>query len=144
MSVRYAASRAAPWAADQNTAARHPSPPRPGAASWRHATRRRRTARRPPHPHQREVAQLPADVLPLPVAEMDYPLAEPIAAALHAAVDRSDTGYSSGSRPVAEAFQGFAAERLGWDVDPARVTCTADVSLGNVEVLRRVTEPATA
>ena len=83
----------------------------------------------------------PADVLPLPVAEMDYPLAEPIARALHAAVDRSDTGYSSGSRPVAEAFQGFAAARLGWDVDPARVTCTADVSLGNVEVLRRVTEP---
>ena len=83
----------------------------------------------------------PADVLPLPVAEMDYPLAEPIARALHAAVDRSDTGYSSGSRPVAEAFQGFAATRLGWDVDPARVTCTADVSLGNVEVLRRVTEP---
>ena len=83
----------------------------------------------------------PPDVLPLPVAEMDYPLAEPIAHALHAAVDRSDTGYSSGSRPVAEAFQGFAAARLGWDVDPARVTCTADVSLGNVEVLRRVTEP---
>ena len=83
----------------------------------------------------------PADVLPLPVAEMDYPLAEPIARALHAAVDRSDTGYSSGSRPVAEAFQGFAATRLGWDVDPARVTCTADVSMGNVEVLRRVTEP---
>jgi len=83
----------------------------------------------------------PPDVLPLPIAEMDYPLAEPIAHALHAAVDRSDTGYSSGSRPVAEAFQGFAAARLGWDVDPARVTCTADVSMGNVEVLRRVTAP---
>ncbi len=83
----------------------------------------------------------PPDVLPLPIAEMDYPLAEPIARALHAAVDRSDTGYSSGSRPVAEAFRVFAAERLGWEVDPARVTCTADVSLGNVEVLRRVTKP---
>ncbi len=81
------------------------------------------------------------DVLPLPVAEMDYPLAPPIAAALHAAIDRSDTGYNSGSLPVAEAFQGFAAARLGWDVDATRVTCTADVSLGNVEVLRRVTEP---
>ena len=31
----------------------------------------------------------PPDVLPLPIAEMDYPLAEPIAHALHAAVDRS-------------------------------------------------------
>ncbi|RXZ69739.1 MalY/PatB family protein [Agromyces albus] len=83
----------------------------------------------------------PADVLPLPVAEMDYPLAEPIAAALIDAVRRSDTGYNQGSRTVAEAFQGFAATRLGWDVDPARVTCTADVSMGIVEVLRRVTSP---
>ncbi len=83
----------------------------------------------------------PDDVLPLPVAEMDFPLAPPIAAALHAAVDRSDTGYAPNSRSVAEAFEGFAATRLGWEVDPARVTCTADVSLGIVEVLRRVTEP---
>jgi cystathionine beta-lyase len=81
------------------------------------------------------------DVLPLPVAEMDYPLAEPIAEALHAAVRRSDTGYNSGSRPVADAFAGFAAARLGWEPDPARVTCTADVSMGIVEVLRRVIEP---
>ena len=83
----------------------------------------------------------PADVLPLPVAEMDFPLAEPIAEALHAAIRRSDTGYHSGSRHVAEAFQGFAARRLRWDVDPARVTCTGDVSMGIVEVLRRVTAP---
>ncbi|MFF2494446.1 MalY/PatB family protein [Agromyces sp. NPDC058064] len=82
-----------------------------------------------------------ADVLPLPVAEMDYPLAEPIAAALHAAVDRSDTGYAAGSRGVAEAFVPFAAERFGWQVDPARVTCTGDVAMGLVEVLRQVTEP---
>ncbi|WP_350349200.1 aminotransferase class I/II-fold pyridoxal phosphate-dependent enzyme [Agromyces sp. G08B096] len=83
----------------------------------------------------------PEDVLPLPVAETDYPLAEPIADALHAAIRRSDTGYISGSRPVAEAFQEFAAARLGWDVDPGRVTCTADVSMGIVEVLRQVVEP---
>ena len=37
--------------------------------------------------------EYPDDVLPLFVAEMDYPLAAPIAQALHAAVDRSDTGY---------------------------------------------------
>ncbi|MBT2518582.1 aminotransferase class I/II-fold pyridoxal phosphate-dependent enzyme [Streptomyces sp. ISL-90] len=83
----------------------------------------------------------PADVLPLPVAEMDYPLAEPVAAALIDAVRRSDTGYNQGSRTVAEAFEGFASTRLGWDVDPARITCTADVSMGIVEVLRRVTDP---
>jgi len=81
------------------------------------------------------------DVLPLPVAEMDYPLAEPIAEALHAAIRRSDTGYNSGSLPVAEAFAEFAAARLGWEPDPARATCTADVSMGIVEVLRRVVRP---
>ncbi|GGR15598.1 MalY/PatB family protein [Agromyces mediolanus] len=83
----------------------------------------------------------PADVLPLPVAEMDYPLPEPVAAALHAAVDRSDTGYAAGSGPIAEAFAPFALERFGWEVDPARVTSTGDVAMGLVEVLRRVTSP---
>lgn len=86
-------------------------------------------------------AAFPPDVLPLPVAEMDFPLAEPIAEALHAAVRRSDTGYNSGSRHVAEAFAGFAQQRWGWVVDPARVTCTADVSMGIVEVLRQATAP---
>lgn len=83
----------------------------------------------------------PADVLPLPVAEMDYPLAEPVAAALHAAVDRSDTGYAAGSGPIAEAFAPFALERFGWEVDPGRVTSTGDVAMGLVEVLRQVTSP---
>ena len=36
--------------------------------------------------------EFPPDVLPAFVAEMDFPLAPPIAAALHRAVDRSDTG----------------------------------------------------
>ncbi|WP_395245860.1 MalY/PatB family protein [Agromyces sp. MMS24-K17] len=83
----------------------------------------------------------PDDVLPLPVAEMDYPLAEPIAEALHAAIRRSDTGYACSGHQVAEAFAGFAAARLGWDVDPARTTCTADVSMGIVEVLRQAVRP---
>jgi cystathionine beta-lyase len=83
----------------------------------------------------------PDDVLPLPVAEMDYPLAEPIAEALHAAIRRSDTGYAAGGEPVAEAFAEFAAARLGWPADPARVTTTADVSMGVVEVLRRAIAP---
>ncbi|MDR5698344.1 MalY/PatB family protein [Agromyces aerolatus] len=83
----------------------------------------------------------PDDVLPLPVAEMDYPLAEPIADALHAAIRRSDTGYASGGTALAEAFGVFAAARLHWEVDPARVTTTADVSMGVVEVLRQAISP---
>jgi bifunctional pyridoxal-dependent enzyme with beta-cystathionase and maltose regulon repressor activities len=37
--------------------------------------------------------QFPNDVLPLPVAEMDFPIAEPIKIALRDMIDRSDTGY---------------------------------------------------
>lgn len=83
----------------------------------------------------------PADVLPLPVAEMDFALAEPVAAALHEAIRRSDTGYAYGSEPQAEAFATFAAQRFGWHPDPARITSTADVSMGIVEILRQATKP---
>lgn len=83
----------------------------------------------------------PPDVLPLPVAEMDFPLAEPIAETLIAAVRRSDTGYQFPGRVLPEAFAGFAARRWGWQVDPARVATTTDVSVAIVEVLRRVIEP---
>ncbi|MEJ3404391.1 aminotransferase class I/II-fold pyridoxal phosphate-dependent enzyme [Rathayibacter sp. YIM 133350] len=82
----------------------------------------------------------PPDVLPLPVAEMDFPLAPAVASALHDAIDRSDTGYHYGSRDVAEAFAEFAAERWNWRLDPARVTLCVDVSAGIVEVLRQVTD----
>src|SRR5690606_23068920 len=56
----------------------------------------------------------PPDVLPLWVAEMDVPLADPIAEALTTAVARGDTGYAAGARRYAEAFAGFAARRWGW------------------------------
>jgi len=83
----------------------------------------------------------PEDVLPLPVAEMDYPLAEPVAEALHAAIRRSDTGYVAGGAEIAAAFGEFAAARFGWPVDASRVTATSDVSMGLVEVLRQAIAP---
>lgn len=83
----------------------------------------------------------PDDVLPMFVAEMDYPLAEPIARALHDAVDRSDTGYLAPVNGIADAFSGFALRRWGWRVDPAQVASTTDVSVAIVETLRRVIRP---
>lgn len=84
----------------------------------------------------------PADVLPLWVAEMDVPLAAPISAALHAAVDRGDTGYPGGARGYAEALAGFAARRWAWDdLAVERTAIAPDVMLGIVEVLRLVTAP---
>jgi cysteine-S-conjugate beta-lyase len=83
----------------------------------------------------------PLDVLPLWVAEMDVPLAEPIADALNLAVSRGDTGYPSGDHAYAEALAGFAARRWGWDALPVEHTAVVpDVMLGIVEVLKLVTE----
>jgi cystathionine beta-lyase len=84
----------------------------------------------------------PPDVLPLPVAEMDFDLAEPIAAALHEAVSLSDTGYPAPVPVLAEALAGFAGERWGWEIDPAAVTPVADVGVGAVEILRVLARPA--
>lgn len=81
----------------------------------------------------------PEDVLPLFVAESDFPLAPVIAQELHAAITNSDTGYAWPSRELPEAFASFAASRWGWQVDPAQVWTTTDVSVAIVETLRRVT-----
>ena len=83
----------------------------------------------------------PTDVLPMFVAEMDYPLAAPIGDALIAAVRRSDTGYVAPVNPLAEAFTGFAQRRWGWHVDPAQVASTTDVSVAIVETIRQVITP---
>ncbi len=83
----------------------------------------------------------PPDVLPLWVAEMDVPLAEPVQRVLHDAVARGDTGYAAGTA-YAEALAAFAAQRWAWDdVDVARTALVADVMLGVVEVLKLLTAP---
>ncbi|MFC4145108.1 MalY/PatB family protein [Micromonospora mangrovi] len=88
--------------------------------------------------------QYPPDVLPLWVAELDVPLAPPVAEALRRAIDLGDTGYPHGTA-YAEALGGFAARRWGWH--GFRVEHTAlvpDVMMGAVEVLRLVTDPGDA
>lgn len=85
--------------------------------------------------------EYPRDVLPLFVAEMDYPLAPPVADALTAAVQRSDTGYAGPGDELQRAFAAFAEKRWGWSVDPDRVSTTTDVSVVAVESLRRAIRP---
>ncbi|WP_138947100.1 MalY/PatB family protein [Plantibacter sp. M259] len=86
-------------------------------------------------------SEYPDDVLPMFVAEMDVPLAPVVRDALHAAIDRGDAGYVASRTPLPQAFAGFAARRWGWVVDPGSVFTTADVSMGIVEILRRVIAP---
>jgi cystathionine beta-lyase len=80
------------------------------------------------------------DVLPCWVAEMDYPLAEPVRRALHAAVDGGDTGYASPT-DFGEVFAAWALDRWGWTVPPSGVHLVPDVVTGIAEVLRVATAP---
>ena len=78
----------------------------------------------------------PEGVLPLFVAEMDYPVSQKIRDAIVDRVETSDLGYIDSAGPLAEAFAGFAARRWDWAVDPASVRVTTDVSVGLIECLR--------
>src|SRR6185312_12449679 len=82
----------------------------------------------------------PADVLPAWVAEMDFPLAEPIKQRLRRALDADDCGYA---HPTAlpNAFAAFAKSRFGWTVDPSRVRSAPEVMVAIAEILRVVTKP---
>jgi cysteine-S-conjugate beta-lyase len=82
----------------------------------------------------------PPDVLPAFVAEMDYDLAEPVLAALRAAVDLSDCGYAQPAG-LGETFAKFAASRHGWAVDPGRVHLVPDIMAGVDVILALATEP---
>jgi cystathionine beta-lyase len=83
----------------------------------------------------------PADVLPMFVAETDYPLAPAITAVLSRAVELGDTGYTSPASGIREAYSAFASRRFGWDVSPAAMRSTGDVIMGVVEILRRSITP---
>lgn len=82
------------------------------------------------------------DVLPMFVAEMDFPLAPAIRKALHEAIDLGDTGYVNPLDPGArEAFRDYAAAAWGWEPDIGRMRITTDVSVVIVETLRRLIDP---
>lgn len=85
--------------------------------------------------------QFPADVLPLPVAEMDFPIAAEIKSALQDMIDRSDTGYLGPFPEMFEAFASFAKSRWNWEVDVAQMRIATDVGVGTVEVIRTLIGP---
>ena len=81
------------------------------------------------------------DVLPLPVAEMDFPIADPIRTVLQEMVAQSDLGYLGSVPELGQGFAQFAATRWNWEVDTSQVSVAADVGVAVVEVLRVFTKP---
>ena len=80
--------------------------------------------------------QYPSDVLPLPVAEMDFPIAPAVKASLQDMLDRSDTGYLGAFPELFEAFAKFSKSRWNWQPDSTQIRIATDVSVGIVEVMR--------
>ena len=83
----------------------------------------------------------PSDVLPLPVAEMDFPTAPKIKTALTDMVERSDTGYLGPFPELFDAFANFSAKRWGWQVDTKQMRIATDVGVGIVEIMRTLIKP---
>lgn len=83
----------------------------------------------------------PHEVLPLPVAEMDFPVAEPIREVLIEMVKASDLGYLGAIPELGTSFAGFAKRRWNWDLNPSYVRTATDVGVAIVELLRIFTKP---
>lgn len=83
----------------------------------------------------------PSDVLPMPVAEMDFELAAPIRDLLVALAQNSDTGYMGNTDHLSRSFAKFADKRWGWIVDTEQIFLCADVSVGAIEMARTIVQP---
>jgi cystathionine beta-lyase len=76
------------------------------------------------------------DILPLPVAEMDFDIAPEIKAKLHSMVENSDTGYLGPVPELGLALANFSSDRWGWGFDPSLVRIASDVGSAIVEISR--------
>ncbi len=86
------------------------------------------------------------EILPAWVAEMDFPLAEPIRDVLTAAVDNHDFGYPPWPHEMGlpRAFAERMQARYGWHADPDRVEVLSDVVQGITLGLLAYTAPGDA
>ena len=83
----------------------------------------------------------PADVLPLWVADMDFPAPEPVLDALRRAVDHGIFGYSDVKADYYEAAAAWFAERLSWRPRPEWLVRTPGVVFAAAMAVRGLTEP---
>src|SRR4051794_3518911 len=88
-------------------------------------------------------SRFPADVLPAPVADMDFLVPDEVQAAIERITSIGDYGYASreGAEGLAEAFQFYAKESFGWDIDPAGVLPVGDLIQGMYSSVYAFSEP---
>ena len=72
----------------------------------------------------------PKDVLPLWLADMDFPAAPPILKVLHKQVEHGVFGYELLSRSLREIIAARMKKLYDWEVDPGHIVYTAGVNNG--------------
>jgi cystathionine beta-lyase len=72
----------------------------------------------------------PPDVLPMWVADADFPVAPQIQAALHAQVKHGVLGYEMPFKPFMKVIAARMKKLYDWDIDPDWITYTAGVNNG--------------
>lgn len=96
--------------------------------------------------HRRRSAKwsrYPPEVIPAWVAEMDFPMAEPVRQALSEAIDSHDLGYppSPADIGLGDTVAEWADRSYGWQVEPDWVVILPDVVRGLEVGLKVLTEP---
>jgi cystathionine beta-lyase len=83
----------------------------------------------------------PADVLPLWVADMDFPAPAPVLDALRQAVDHGIFGYSDTKEDYDHAVSSWFKDRFGWEPQPEWLVKTPGVVYALAMAVRALTQP---
>ena len=86
----------------------------------------------------------PADVLPLWVADMDFPAPAPVLAKTHAMADHGIFGYTDTKPAYDAAVCGWFRRRFGWDARPEWLVKTPGVVFALAMAVRALTQPGDA
>ena len=81
------------------------------------------------------------DLIPMWVADMDFPPPPSVTAALQAEIDRNVYGYWTGDETVIEAISHWMRDRHGWAIEPDWVTFSTGVIHGLKMTLAAISEP---
>jgi cystathionine beta-lyase len=86
----------------------------------------------------------PADVLPLWVADMDFPAPAPVLDALKKAVDHGIFGYSDTKEDYYKAVSGWFKAHFGWETNPDWLVKTPGVVFALAMAVRALTSESDA
>jgi cystathionine beta-lyase len=85
--------------------------------------------------------RFPQDILPLPVAEMDFEIASQVKDVIGEMIKTSDTGYLGDIPELKENFSKFTKDRWGWDQSESELFIAPDVGVATVEFCRTFLNP---